>query len=75
MPEVPTLKESGIDLVADGWYGMWLPAGSPPDFAAKLSAAAVATMAKPEVQEKLTAQWIGRCLQEAKHLPSPGSSA
>ena len=28
LPEVPTLKESGVDLVADGWYGMWLPAGS-----------------------------------------------
>ena len=33
LPDVPTLKESGIDLVADAWYGMWLPAGSPPDFA------------------------------------------
>ncbi|WP_028133247.1 Bug family tripartite tricarboxylate transporter substrate binding protein [Bradyrhizobium japonicum] len=54
-PEVPTLKESGIDLVADAWYGMWLPAGSPPDFAGKLAAAASAALAKPEVKEKLTA--------------------
>ena len=38
LPDVPTLKESGVDLVADGWYGMWLPAGSSPDFANKLSA-------------------------------------
>ena len=22
--------QAGVDLVADGWYGMWLPAGSPP---------------------------------------------
>jgi tripartite-type tricarboxylate transporter receptor subunit TctC len=36
--EVPTLKESGIDLVADAWYGMWLPAGSSPEFASKLGA-------------------------------------
>ena len=55
VPDVPTLEESGIDLVADGWYGMWLPAGSPPDFVAKLSAAAAATLAKPEVKQKLTA--------------------
>lgn len=55
VPEVPTLKESGIDLVAEGSYGMWLPAGSPPDFAARLSAAAATTLAKPEVKEKLTA--------------------
>ena len=33
LPDVPTLKENGIDLVADSWYGMWLPAGSAPDFA------------------------------------------
>ena len=54
-PDVPTLKESGIELVADGWYGMWLPAGSTPEFASKLSAAVGATLAKPDVREKLQA--------------------
>jgi tripartite-type tricarboxylate transporter receptor subunit TctC len=54
-PDVPTLKENGIDLVADAWYGMWLPAGSPPEFVAKLGAAAASALAKPEVKEKLTA--------------------
>lgn len=53
--DVPTLKESGIDLVADAWYGMWLPAGSPPELASKLGAAASAALAKPEVKAKLTA--------------------
>ena len=51
--DVPTLKESGVDLVADGWYGMWLPAGSSPDFASRLSSAAAAALAKPEVRQKL----------------------
>ena len=55
LPEVPTLKESGVDLVADGWYGMWLPAGSSPDFAHQLSAAAVASLAEADVKEKLSA--------------------
>jgi tripartite-type tricarboxylate transporter receptor subunit TctC len=55
LPDVPTLKENGIDLVADGWYGMWLPAGASPDFAKKLSEAAAAAVAKPEVKEKLLA--------------------
>jgi tripartite-type tricarboxylate transporter receptor subunit TctC len=55
LPDVPTLKESGVDLVADGWYGMWLPAGSSTDFAAKLSAAASAALAKPDVKQKLLA--------------------
>jgi tripartite-type tricarboxylate transporter receptor subunit TctC len=55
VPEVPTLKENGIDLVADAWYGMWLPAGSSIDFARQLSAAAGSALAKPEVREKLLA--------------------
>jgi tripartite-type tricarboxylate transporter receptor subunit TctC len=55
IPDVPTFKESGVDLVADGWYGMWLPAGSSTDFANKLSGAAAAALAKPEVKDKLLA--------------------
>jgi tripartite-type tricarboxylate transporter receptor subunit TctC len=55
LPDVPTLKESGVDLVADGWYGMWLPAGSSTEFAGKLSTAAVTALAKPDVKEKLLA--------------------
>jgi tripartite-type tricarboxylate transporter receptor subunit TctC len=55
LPEVPTLRESGVDLVADSWYGMWLPAGSSPEFARQLSAAVAAALAKPEVKEKLLA--------------------
>jgi tripartite-type tricarboxylate transporter receptor subunit TctC len=51
LPDVPTLKEAGVDLVADGWYGMWLPAGSSPEFARKLSAAVAEVIAKPDVQE------------------------
>jgi tripartite-type tricarboxylate transporter receptor subunit TctC len=55
LPEVPTLKESGIDLVANAWYGMWLPAGSPPGLAARLSAAVAEALARPDVKEKLLA--------------------
>lgn len=55
LPAVPTLRESGIDLVADAWYGMWLPAGSSPDFAKRLSAAVAAVLGKPDVREKLLA--------------------
>lgn len=55
LPEVPTLKENGIELVADAWYGMWLPAGSPPAFAKQLSEAVATALAKPEAREKLLA--------------------
>ena len=55
LPDVPTLRESGIDLVADSWYGMWLPAGASPEFVRQLSAAVVSVLARPEVKEKLLA--------------------
>jgi tripartite-type tricarboxylate transporter receptor subunit TctC len=55
LPDVPNLKESGVDLVADGWYGMWLPAGSPPDFAKKLSTASAEILGRPDIKEKLNA--------------------
>ncbi len=29
LPEVPTLKEGGLDLALDGWYGIYAPAGTP----------------------------------------------
>jgi tripartite-type tricarboxylate transporter receptor subunit TctC len=52
---VPTLKECGIDLVADAWYGMWLPAGSGADVAGKLGEAAAKALSEPELREKLIA--------------------
>ena len=55
LPEVLTLKENGIELVADAWYGMWLPAGSSPVFAKQLSEAVATALAKPEAREKLLA--------------------
>src|SRR6202165_1488341 len=58
LPEVPTLNENGIDLVADAWYGMWLPAGSSAEFARQLSAAVTAALAKPEARAKLLANGL-----------------
>jgi tripartite-type tricarboxylate transporter receptor subunit TctC len=55
LPDVPTPKENGIELVADAWYGMWLPAGSSQQFARQLSAAVITALAKPEAREKLLA--------------------
>lgn len=39
MPDVPTLKESGIDEVVDGWYGVFAPAGTPQAVVARLGTA------------------------------------
>jgi tripartite-type tricarboxylate transporter receptor subunit TctC len=37
---------------------MWLPAGSPPEFAKRLGDAVAAALAKPEVREKLLAMGL-----------------
>jgi tripartite-type tricarboxylate transporter receptor subunit TctC len=53
LPNVPTLKENGIDLVADAWYGMWVPAGAGAEVAGKLGEAAAKALSEPELREKL----------------------
>jgi tripartite-type tricarboxylate transporter receptor subunit TctC len=55
LPDVPTLKESGVELVADAWYGMWLPAGGSQEFVKQLSSAVAGALARPEAREKLLA--------------------
>ncbi|MBP0492378.1 Bug family tripartite tricarboxylate transporter substrate binding protein [Pararoseomonas indoligenes] len=52
-PEVPTLKEAGVDLVSVGWFGLFAPRGVPPDRAAKLEAATVAAVNDPAVNARI----------------------
>jgi tripartite-type tricarboxylate transporter receptor subunit TctC len=56
LPDVPTLKESGIDVEADAWNGLVAPAGTPPAVLAKLHREVIAALHAPEVREKLNAQ-------------------
>ena len=48
LPEVPTLKESGTDLVMEGWYGLYAPAGTPLAQVRALYQAVEASVAKIE---------------------------
>ncbi len=54
VPEVPTLKESGVNMVATAWFAMYGPAGLPPPVLAKLERAVSAAVKKPEIQAKMT---------------------
>ncbi|MCJ0764002.1 Bug family tripartite tricarboxylate transporter substrate binding protein [Variovorax terrae] len=49
MPNVPTLKESGIDVVMTQWYGLAAPAGTPKDVVDTLSRAVKAALQDPEL--------------------------
>ena len=56
LPDVPTLKESGIDVEADAWNGLIAPAGTPPAVLAKIQREVVEAIQTPEVKAKLAAQ-------------------
>jgi tripartite-type tricarboxylate transporter receptor subunit TctC len=56
LPDVPTLKEAGIDVEADAWNGLVAPAGAPPAVLAKIGREVVEALNAPDVREKLNAQ-------------------
>ncbi len=54
LPDVPTFAEAGLPGVESyAWYGMFVPAKTPKDVVAKLNAATVSYMKKPEFQKIL----------------------
>jgi tripartite-type tricarboxylate transporter receptor subunit TctC len=53
IPDVPTLKESGIDLTLVGWNAFYAPAGTPADILARLNEAAIKALAHPDVATRL----------------------
>ncbi len=53
LPELPTMKESGMDNFSIAtWWGLVVPAGTPADTVQKLNAAFVKAMKNPSVQER-----------------------
>jgi tripartite-type tricarboxylate transporter receptor subunit TctC len=58
LPEVPTAREQGVDLVSVQWYGMLAPAGTPRPIVDRLAAELQKVVASPDVREKLAASGI-----------------
>ena len=57
LPDVPTLAESGFpNLLAENWYGLYAPAGTPKEAIARLYAELNRAIHSPEVREKLAQQ-------------------
>jgi tripartite-type tricarboxylate transporter receptor subunit TctC len=55
VPEIPTFKEQGIDLVTTEWYGLLAPAGTPRPIIDKLNGEMKRIMALPNMGDRLTA--------------------
>ena len=54
MPEVPGMAEAGVpDYSIAFWYGIFVPAGTPPEIVKKLFEATIAAAQRPEVKATL----------------------
>lgn len=54
-PNVPTMREQGLDIVSMGWFGIVAPANLPAPIADRLNAALNAALADAGVQERIVA--------------------
>ena len=53
VPEVPTLREQGIDVEATAWFAMYGPAGLPRETLQRLEKAVAAAVRTPALHERL----------------------
>lgn len=53
LPDVPTMKESGYNVVIEAWLGVLVPSKTPVDVVAKLNQAVKQAFSAPDVVEKL----------------------
>jgi tripartite-type tricarboxylate transporter receptor subunit TctC len=53
LPDVPTFKEGGLDVVLVGWNAFYAPKGTPQEIIATLNRASVEALSHPEVAKRL----------------------
>jgi tripartite-type tricarboxylate transporter receptor subunit TctC len=56
LPDIPTLKEAGIDVEADAWMGLIAPGGTPAAVIARIHDAVVEAIKAPAARDKLATQ-------------------
>jgi tripartite-type tricarboxylate transporter receptor subunit TctC len=56
LPDIPTLKEAGIDVEADAWMGLIAPAKTGDAIVGKLHREVVEAITSPAIREKLATQ-------------------
>jgi tripartite-type tricarboxylate transporter receptor subunit TctC len=52
-PDIPTIREQGLDYVNGAWFGLLAPAGTPVPIVNQLYESVRSTLAEPEVQKKI----------------------
>jgi tripartite-type tricarboxylate transporter receptor subunit TctC len=53
LPDVPTLKEQGINMAADAFFGLYGPAGMQPDVVNRIDRAVAEALKDPVIQERI----------------------
>jgi tripartite-type tricarboxylate transporter receptor subunit TctC len=54
MPDLPTVAEAGLpEFATDNWYGVFVPAGTPPEIVKRLHAEVLKALAAPDVKQSL----------------------
>jgi tripartite-type tricarboxylate transporter receptor subunit TctC len=56
MPDVPTMREAGVDMDVVVWYGVLAPAATPRDIVGKLAEAVAKAAHSPDVRQRLLEQ-------------------
>ncbi|HYF20231.1 MAG TPA: tripartite tricarboxylate transporter substrate-binding protein [Ramlibacter sp.] len=53
LPDVPTLKELGVNIAADAFFGLYGPAGMPADVVSRIDRAVADALRAQDVQDKI----------------------
>lgn len=53
LPDVPTLKEAGFNVAAEGYFGLYGPARLPANEVTRLNKALAEALGKPDIQDRL----------------------
>jgi len=53
LPDVPTFKQEGYDIVGKAWYAMYVPAKTPRETITRLNKIIVDAVRRPDVKERL----------------------
>jgi tripartite-type tricarboxylate transporter receptor subunit TctC len=54
-PDLPTMREQGVEITSTGWFGLCTPAGVPAPILAKLDAELQAIHEEPEFRQRIVA--------------------
>lgn len=58
MPDIPTFKEYGYDIVGSGWYAIYAPAQTPPAMLEKLNKGLIGAIKSESFQARARSVWL-----------------